>query len=161
MATAILLGCSERPTAPSTRAFTMPNASSTEASTVDVGSASERSGALHMTKECSAYTRLAGSYCTISSSNIDAIPIGSKVIYASALSGGKLDTDIMLDPPGPGNNRAFGHVVLDLAKASGTVWFSGGTGQFRHFHAQAAITPLSRPAWAWTGTYSFGDSRDE
>src|SRR5690349_4917194 len=32
--------------------------------------ASPRSGPLHVTKECSQYTRLAGSFCTITSSNL-------------------------------------------------------------------------------------------
>ena len=41
-----------------------------------------QSGTLHLEKECSEYTGEAGSFCTISSSNFDAIPIGSKVVYA-------------------------------------------------------------------------------
>jgi hypothetical protein len=36
-----------------------------------------RSGALHVTKECSAYTGQAGDVCTISSSNLDAIEAGT------------------------------------------------------------------------------------
>jgi DNA-binding beta-propeller fold protein YncE len=34
-----------------------------------------------VTKECSAYTGLAGSFCTITSSNLKAIQDGSKVVY--------------------------------------------------------------------------------
>ena len=41
-----------------------------------VSASSPRSGALHVTKECSAYTGLAGSYCTITSSNVNAIKVG-------------------------------------------------------------------------------------
>lgn len=125
--------------------------------TVDITSASERSGSLRITKDCSAYTGLAGSSCTITSSNVKEIEVGTKVIYASAVSGGKLDSDIILDPPGPGNNRAFGHVKLDLAAALGTVSISGGTGKFTHFQAEADVTHVSGPIWAWNGTYSFGD----
>jgi len=43
---------------------------------------SPRSGALHVTKECSEYTGHAGSFCTVTSSNLKAIDVGSKVIYA-------------------------------------------------------------------------------
>ena len=39
-----------------------------------------RSGDLHLTKECSQYTGEAGSFCTITSSNIDEITAGTKVI---------------------------------------------------------------------------------
>src|SRR6266704_1025700 len=45
---------------------------------------SPRSGALQITKECSQYTRLPGSFCTITSSNLKQIPVGTRVIYASA-----------------------------------------------------------------------------
>jgi len=103
-----------------------------------------RSGDLHITKECSQYTRLAGGFCTITSSNIREIEAGTRVV---------------LDPPGPGNNTAFGHVVLDLAARQGVVTVSGGTGKFTWFHASVAVTHLTGPNWAWDGTYSF-DPRD-
>ena len=80
---------------------------------------SPRSGALHVTKECSEYTRLAGGFCTITSSNLDEIEVGSKVIYTIASGPTILDTDVTLDLPGPGNNKAFGHVVLALAAGQG------------------------------------------
>ena len=117
-----------------------------------------RSGALHVTKECSEYTRLAGGFCTITSSNLDQIEVGSKVIYAIASGPTILDSDVTLDPPGPGNNAAFGHVVLALAAGQGTVTFSGGTGKFTHFHANVVVTRIGTPAlktWSWDGTYSF------
>jgi hypothetical protein len=117
-----------------------------------------RHGALHLTKECSDYTRLAGGYCTITSSNIAEIEVGSKFIYARDLGLTSLDSDLILDPPGPGNNAAFGHVVLDLAAAQGTVTFSGGTGRFTHFKASLAITRIGAPAlrtWSLDGSYTF------
>jgi len=113
-------------------------------------------GDLHVTKECSAYTHLAGGYCTITSSNIKAIPVGSRVIYLSALTNYPiLDTDIVLDPPGPGNNKAFGHVHLDLSTGSGLVTFSGGTGKFTWFHASADVSYLGGVDWGWEGMYEF------
>jgi hypothetical protein len=122
--------------------------------------ASPRSGALHVTKECSEYTLQAGSFCTITSSNVKAIPVGSKVIYKDAAVYPRLDTDIVLST-GPGNS-AYGHVVLNLATGVGTVTFYGGTGQFRHFHAsQVDVTPLGYPVWAWDGAYSFSPRGDE
>src|SRR6266550_1368028 len=43
-----------------------------------------RSGNLHVTKECSQYTGLAGGFCTITSSNLKQIAVGSRVVYAKA-----------------------------------------------------------------------------
>ena len=115
-----------------------------------------RSGALHVTKECSQYDGSAGSFCTITSSNIPQIKAGSKVVYASAAGDpipGQLNSDLIID--GPGNNNAYGHVVLDLVTYTGLVTFSGGTGKFRWFHASAVVSPLGWPNFAWDGTYSF------
>jgi hypothetical protein len=114
-----------------------------------------RSGALHVTKECSQYTRLAGSFCTITSSNLEAIEVGTRVVYTDASGPTVLNTDVTLDPPGPGNNRAFGHVVLDLAARHGVITISGGTGKFTWLEANAVVTYLGGRNWAWDGTYSF------
>ena len=124
-----------------------------------VSAASPHSGALHVTKECSAYTGAAGEFCTITSSNLPAIPVGSKVIYEHALVYPVLDTDITLDPPGPGA-VAFGHVHLDLSTGQGVATFTGGTGDLTGFTASVAVAPNPAEAygWTWDGTYSF--SRD-
>jgi hypothetical protein len=122
-----------------------------------------RSGTLRVTKECSEYFLRAGDFCTITSSNLKQIEVGSRVVYASALVNGKLDSDLILDPPGPGNNIAFGHVTLDLttSPAHGLVTFSGGTGKFRHFRATVVVSLLNGgPDWKWDGPYSFSDKDD-
>ena len=124
-----------------------------------VSASSPRNGSLHVTKECSEYTGLAGSFCTITSSNSDAIEVGSRVFYASAAGAASLDSDVVLDLPGPGNNRAFGHCTLDFATGLGLCTFSGGTGRFTFFHASANVSYLGGPNWAWNGTYTF-DPRD-
>jgi hypothetical protein len=122
---------------------------------------SARSGALHVTKECSQYTRLAGGFCTITSSNLKQIEVGTRVVYAIASGPTVLDTDVILDPPGSGKSTAFGHCRLDLKSGVGLCTFSGGTGKFKHFQASAVVTSLGRPNWAWDGTYSFGDEDDD
>jgi hypothetical protein len=120
-----------------------------------------RNGDLHVTKECSKYTGAAGDFCTITSSNLEEIVSGAKVIYAEAAGGGSLDTDVVLDA-GSGNT-AKGHVVLDLAANKGTAKFSGGTGKFAGFEADAEVTADSEGVWHWNGTYSFdqGDAMSE
>jgi hypothetical protein len=118
----------------------------------------QRSGTLHVTKECTAYDpTTAGSFCTITSSNINAIRAGMKVVYASAadLSTGRLDSDLVID--GPGHNAAFGHVVLDLATLTGVVTLSGGTGTFTHLRAgPLTVACPAFPDCSWDGPYGFG-----
>jgi hypothetical protein len=122
----------------------------------DVSSASSpRSGTFHVTKECSAYTGHAGDFCTITSSTLKQIEAGSRVIYASDAVGALVDTDVVLNPPGPGNNTASGHCTIDLATGTGECTFSGGTGKFTWFHASIAVSPLGGPDFAWDATYSF------
>jgi len=114
-----------------------------------------RSGDLHFTKECSEFHRRAGEWCTITSSNLKEIPVGTRVYYLSDASLAGADTDVILDPPGPGNNTASGHVVLSFTTLTGQVTLDGGTGKFKGIHASAAVTHLTGVNWAWDGTYSY------
>ena len=111
-------------------------------------------GTLRVTKDCSAYTRLAGSFCTITSSNLKEIEVGSRVVYAQAAGATSLDSDVVLGTPGSGNNSAFGHCALDFATSRGLCTFSGGSGTFAAFYASADVSKLSGPNWAWDGTFS-------
>jgi hypothetical protein len=126
---------------------------SAAASALPASATAPRAGALHITKECSQYTGQPGSFCTITSSNLESIPPGSKVVYTDAPGPTTLDTDIVLYTRGA--NSAFGHVVLDLATGTGTVTFSGGTGQFKKFEASAAVSYLGGPNYAWDGWYAY------
>jgi hypothetical protein len=112
---------------------------------------SPRGGGLHVTKECSEYTGLADSFCTITSSNIDAIKTGSRVVYLQAAGATSLDSDIVL-VVGPGN-YALGHVTLDFATARGEITMSGGAGRFTSFRASLDVSYLGGPNWAWDGRY--------
>jgi hypothetical protein len=113
-----------------------------------------RSGTLHLTKECSEYTGEAGAFCTIESSNLDAIPIGSKVVYAqAATAAGGLDSDIVVETPS--GDTAKGHVVLDGATQTGTVTLAGGTGELANLEAELAVGPLDAPTYSWEGPYSY------
>jgi hypothetical protein len=150
------VGCAGGPTSPS--ATTAVSGLAAAASGTLASSVSPRSGELHVTKACDkTYNFQAGDFCTITSSNVDAIEVGSKVFYASAanLATLTLDSDVVLNPPEPGNNLAFGHCHLDLATGIGLCTFSGGTGKFTQFHARADVSPLGGLNFAWDGTYSF------
>jgi len=117
-----------------------------------------RSGALHVLKDCSAYHGQAGDYCTITSSNVEEIEAGSRVFYAQAadFTTGLLDSDVVLDLPGPGNNTAAGHCHVSLVTGLGRCTFSGGTGKFTFFNASIDVAPPTDGLhWHWDGTYSF------
>jgi hypothetical protein len=119
-------------------------------------SESARSGIFHVVKNCSDYHGLAGDTCTIMSSTLKQLE-GATITYASGADlNGLLNTDVVLDPPGPGNNAAFGHCELSLVTGIGVCTFSGGTGKFTWFHARADVSPLGGLNFAWDGTYRFG-----
>ena len=120
-----------------------------------VASATPRSGDVHIVKDCTLYNFEAGSSCVITSSNVPAIPVGAHIVYASALQGMILDTDISI-AAGPGN-VATGHCSLDFQNLPGTCRLSGGTGKFTHIKLDVAVSPDARPFfWHWDGTFTFG-----
>jgi len=113
---------------------------------------------LHVTKECSKYDGTAGSFCTISSSNVPQIAVGSVVIYdqAAGIPAGMLDSNVVLDAGG--GNRAIGRCTLDLSNGRGLCTFSDGTGDLAHFHARVRVSPPTDGLnWHWEGVYSFDD----
>ena len=113
-----------------------------------------RSGTLHLTKECSEYTGEAGAFCTVTSSNVDAIPIGSVIVYAEAdTADGGSDTDLVINTPN--GDTAYGHVVLDGPTQTGTVTLAGGTGQLANLAADLVVAPLAAPSYSWDGPYSY------
>jgi hypothetical protein len=114
-----------------------------------------RSGTFHVEKNCDDYHGMEGEICTITSSTLKEIELGSSVIYATRAGATSLESDLVLDLPGPGNNTATGHVVLNFVTLTGVVTFSGGTGKFKRFRARVDVTHLRGNDWAWDGTYSF------
>ena len=125
------------------------------------GGASPRRGALHITKECSQYTGEAGSFCTITSSSLNAIKPGSKIVYASPMLADTVIYHSRVVIDGPGNNTAFGHVRIDVTippgpAVIGYIAFSGGTGVFTHFHAgPLAVRCSTLIDCTWDGPYNF------
>jgi len=136
----------------------LPGAAILAPSAASLSASSPRSGDLHVTKQCG-FTSAAGPFCTITSSNLKAIELGSKILYLQPADlGTPLGSDIILYPPGPGNNTAFGHCALNFATGIGLCTFSGGTGKFTWFHASVVVSRVGEPVlrtWRWDGTYSF------
>ena len=94
----------------------------------------------HLTKECSEYAGGIGSYCTVTSSNVAAITVGSRIFYAQAPGPTLLDSDIIVYA-GSGNT-ATGHVVLDYASGTGLVTLSRRDGDPPRVHRPCrCLTP--------------------
>ena len=116
--------------------------------------ASGESGTLHVTKECSEYAGGPGSFCTITASNCDLMPAGSKIVYkdADAADGGS-DTDLVINTPN--GDVGYGHVVLDGKTQTGTVTLKGGTGKLAKLAGDLKVAPLATPNYSWDGPYSY------
>lgn len=111
--------------------------------------------AFHATKDCSGYRGVAGNFCTIRSSNVNALPVGSKIFYLQACCKTALNSDTAIYA-GPGNIAA-GHCVLHFATGVGLCTISDGTGTLAGFKARIRVTADSSipDLWHWDGTYSF------
>ncbi|GAC1526079.1 MAG: hypothetical protein NVS2B16_34460 [Chloroflexota bacterium] len=126
-----------------------------------ISASAPHGGDLHVVKECSTYQGLADGHCTITSSNLSAIPVGTRVVYLEAAGANALDSDIVLVLPSGAGNVALGHCTLPFPNGPGRCTFSGGTGMFKRFHASVAVTPNPSIShgWYWDGTYSFKGSK--
>jgi hypothetical protein len=131
-----------------------------------VAASNAQNGQLHVTKDCSVYTGAAGSYCTIESSNLAEIPVGTRVFYDQAYgipapngasAAGMLDSNIVLYA-GFGN-WAVGRCTLNVDGSTGLCTFSDGVGPLAGFSGRVNVTytPTAKdPAlFSWDGTYSF------
>jgi hypothetical protein len=153
------IACADGPKAPTTPSATAPGITATapEADAPSLSASSPRSGDFHLTKACPTFTGQAGDHCTVIASDLKALEIGTRFVYADAIdANGLLDSDIVLDPPGPGNNQAFGHCIFPAGEI-GQCAFSGGTGKFSHFNGSAVVTcrAADAPNCTVEGTYSF------
>ena len=107
---------------------------------VSVSASAERTGRLHVTKECSEYFGPAGDWCTVTVSNLSRLPAGSRILYSQAIGipAGLLDSNVVLDAGG--GSRAVGRCTLDLATNLGLCTFSDGTGELAGFQARVDVT---------------------
>jgi hypothetical protein len=115
----------------------------------------ERTRSLQVTKECSEYTFQAGSFCTITASNLARIKVGSRIYYdqPAGIPEGMLDSNVVLDA-GNNKDRAVGRCTLDVATGLGLCTFSDGMGRFEGFRARVRVSTADGVNWKWEGTYS-------
>jgi hypothetical protein len=113
--------------------------------------------ALHATKDCSGFKGVAGNFCTIRSSNVKALKVGSKIFYLQQCCKAELNSDTAIYA-GPGNIAA-GHCFLDYKTGTGLCTISDGTGTLAGLHARIRVTTDSSipDLYHWDGTYSFSN----
>jgi hypothetical protein len=111
--------------------------------------------AFHATKDCSGFTGLVGAYCTIRSSNVKALKVGSKIFYVQEAGKTGLDSDTIIYVKR--GSVATGHCLLPSATGVGLCTISDGTGTLAGFRLRVRVTPSSSipKLWHWDGTYSF------
>jgi hypothetical protein len=105
---------------------------------------SRKSGELHLTKECSQYLGAAGEFCTITASNLDEIPVGTRefalkdadLVAATLNSDGVLyvrDGELTL-------NHCDIFNIFATTGVIGSCTFSGGIGHLSGFHAEVVVS---------------------
>jgi hypothetical protein len=120
----------------------------------------QRQGDLHIIKDCTGQTPTPGSFCTITSSNLAAVPAGSRVYYDQApyipttQFAPMLDSNVVLSV-GSGD-WATGRCTIDYDTALGICQFTDGTGPLTGFQARVNVSYAGTGAdFRWEGTYSF------
>ena len=110
--------------------------------------------AFHGTKDCSGFTGLVGAYCTIRSSNVKELKVGSKIFYVQEAGQTALDSDIVIYVKR--GRVATGHCYLG-PDAPGLCTISDGTGALAGFRLRVRVRASSSipKLFHWDGTYSF------
>jgi hypothetical protein len=110
---------------------------------------------LHLVKECSTFTGKSGDYCTITQSDLAAIPVGSNIYYYGPLIATPVaSTSIVLDARN--GTTAIGYCNLDNPANTGTCSFWAGSGGLRGFQAVVTLTADANGSdYHWDGSYAF------
>jgi hypothetical protein len=109
---------------------------------------------LHLVKECSQFTGKSGDFCSITKSDLAAIPAGATVFYyGPLLASVVLSSSIMIDAGG--GTTAIGYCNVNNPANTGTCSFWAGSGALRGF--QALVTLSADPngtEFHWDGSYT-------
>ena len=117
---------------------------------------SERSGRLHLVKDCTMNFGQPGDHCAITSSDLKQIPVGSELFYDQAgnIPAGLVDSNVVLDDMTGNGNRAVGRCTFDLLAGRGLCTFWDGTGKLTGFQARLVVV-CPDSSCTVTGPYSF------
>jgi hypothetical protein len=116
---------------------------------------------LVIAKECSKFSGHIPSYCTITHSNLGAMPVGTKVFYYGPVidNDAFLSSIVVLDA---GNgSTAIGYCSVDSGSSPvlGMCSFSSGSGSLTGFQAIVKVTVDASQLWHWEGSYTLSPSQ--
>jgi hypothetical protein len=117
---------------------------------------------VHLLKDCHTYNGVAPTYCTIATSDLDAIPVGTKVWYLGPVLTNDyfLSSDVRLDDERGSTATGYCIFATKGTPQTGKCAFWEGTGGLTGFHAILEVTVDAEGLWHWDGTYYFdGDVR--
>jgi hypothetical protein len=111
---------------------------------------------IHLVKDCSQFDGNVPSLCTISASDLQAIPVGSSVWYTGPLLTNVyfLSSFVTLDDEN--GSTATGYCIFDARAAhdqTGLCTFWAGTGNLAEFTAILNVTIDDVGLWHWDGDY--------
>ena len=110
---------------------------------------------IHLVKDCSTFNGEIPSYCTISSSDYPAVPIGAKVMYLGPLLNNPrfLSSNVLIDDAR--GNTATGYCIFDgrPSEARGVCTFWEGTGALARFIAIMKVTIDATGVWHLDGEH--------
>ena len=129
----------------------------TAALTVSVPAVLASSSTTHtltIVKNCAGtMTGKVGEYCTVTASNVPAIPKGTRVVYyGPVISSSVFLSSTVVIKAGP-KNTATGYCMVDLHTGIGMCTFWKGTGTLAGFHAVIHGSSESPTAYHWDGFY--------
>lgn len=112
---------------------------------------------IHILKDCSEYTGEKPSLCTISESDLAALPEGTKIWYQGPVLTNTyfLSSNVLADA-GNGSTAA-GYCIFDAraTESVGLCTFWQGTGALTGFTAILHVTVDAQRVWHWDGVYYF------
>ena len=126
-----------------------------------VASAAPAMQPLKISKECSQFNGDTPSFCTITESNLAAIPAGTKIFYYGPVTGSPLFTSSTAVIAIGNGDSAVGYcAVYDTASPPlGTCAFHAGSGTLAGFQAVVKVTADDKQIWHWDGGYLLGAAK--
>jgi hypothetical protein len=116
---------------------------------------------LKIAKECSQFTGEIPSFCTITESNLAAVPPGTKILYYGPMISSPLySSSAAVLAVGPGDS-AVGHcITYDAATPPfGVCAFHAGSGTLAGFQAVVKVTVDDKQIWHWEGGYTLAAAK--
>lgn len=112
---------------------------------------------LHMTKDCGTFTGVTPSFCTVTVSNLDAVPPGSRVWYKGPVLTNSyfLSSNVTLDAKH--GDTATGYCIFKGQTSTGLCTFWKGTGRLAGFVALVDVTIDATGLFRFDGMYYFAD----